>query len=297
VTVTTTETPTPEQAVRAGRLDDALTLLQAQVRARPADARLRVFLFQLLCVRGEWNRAMTQLSVAGELDAGATLMVQTYREALQCEAYRAQVFAGLHTPLLLGEPEEWFAWLLQGLSLAAGGHAAEAAAMRRRALEAAPACPGTLNGEPFEWLADADTRLGPCLELIVSGRYYWVPLHRIRSLRLEPPADLRDFVWTPAQLVWANGGEAVALIPSRYPGTESSGDSACLLCRRTEWREESPESFVGVGQRVLVTDGGETGLLDVRTIEMTPAPGTGAAPPVSGAAPPAPGATQPGPAP
>ena len=39
------------------------------------------------------------------------------------------------------------------------------------------------------------------------GRYYWVPWQRIRTLALEQPSDLRDYVWMPAGFTWANGGE------------------------------------------------------------------------------------------
>ncbi len=183
-------------------------------------------------MRGEWDRALLQLTVAGELGCpGALLMVQTYREALRCEVYRAQVFAGTRTPMALGEPDEWFAPLVQSLSLTAQGHGEEAQRMRQQAFEAAPASPGTLNGTAFEWIADGDARLGPCLELIISGRYYWVPFHRVRSLSIEAPADLRDFVWTPAQIIWSNGGEAVALIPTRYPGSEARRGSGAASCR------------------------------------------------------------------
>jgi type VI secretion system protein ImpE len=257
-----------QEALRAGRLDEALSELQQEVRRQPADPRLRVFLFQLLCVRGEWDRALTQLNVAGELDAGTLLMVQTYREALRCEVYRAQVFAGATTPMALGEPDPWFAPLVQSLSVAAGGQPEEAARLRQQALEAAPARPGTLNGEPFEWIADGDARLGPCLELVISGRYYWVPFQRVRSLLIEPPADLRDFVWTPAQIIWENGGEAVALIPTRYPGTEAAADPALRLSRRTEWQEQGEQAYFGLGQRAFITDGAEIALLDVRSLSF-----------------------------
>ncbi|MEO7207609.1 MAG: type VI secretion system accessory protein TagJ [Steroidobacteraceae bacterium] len=258
-----------QEAVRAGDLDGAMTQLRGEVRKRPADARLRIFLFQLLCVRGEWNRALTQLNVAGDLDAGALLMVQTYREALRCEVYRAEVFAGKRMPMALGEPDSWFAPLLQSLSVAAEGRAADAATLRQTAYDEAPAITGKLNGEAFEWIADGDARMGPCLELIISGRYYWVPFHRIHSIVMEAPSDLRDFVWMPAQLTWANGGECVALLPSRYPGSEAAAaDPALRLARRTDWLEQSEGAYFGLGQRVFITDGGECGLLDARRIEL-----------------------------
>ena len=53
-----------EQAVREGDLDGALRNLQDQVRKEPSKAELRVFLFQLLAVMGQWERANTQLNVA-----------------------------------------------------------------------------------------------------------------------------------------------------------------------------------------------------------------------------------------
>ena len=112
---------TIEECVRQGRLDEALSALQAAIRKAPADAKYRVLLFQLLVVMGDWERAMTQLNVVGDLDGTATPMVQTYRTALKCEQLRAEVFAGRRTPLLFGEPAQWAALLVQSLVLGAQG--------------------------------------------------------------------------------------------------------------------------------------------------------------------------------
>ena len=90
---------TAQELLREGQLDEALAALQQEIRQSPADAKLRVFLFQLLAVQGQWDRALTQLSVVGELDALALPMVQTYREAIRCEVLRSEVFAGKRTPL------------------------------------------------------------------------------------------------------------------------------------------------------------------------------------------------------
>src|SRR6516162_8983450 len=104
-----------EQEIRIGNLTEALVQLQDEVRKDPADAKKRVFLFQLLCVLGEWKRALVQLSVAGQLDAGTIPMVQTYREALRCEVFRADVFTGRRLPLVFGKPAEWVALLIEAL--------------------------------------------------------------------------------------------------------------------------------------------------------------------------------------
>ena len=83
-----------EQALKDGDPQIAIKHLQAQIRKQPADAKLRVFLFQLLCVQGDWSRALNQLTVACELDISTLPMVQTYRETIQCERLREQVFKG-----------------------------------------------------------------------------------------------------------------------------------------------------------------------------------------------------------
>ena len=257
-----------EQSVREGRLQEALAELQAQVRKEPANAKYRIFLFQLLAVLGQWERASNQLNVLEEMDPESLPMVQTYREALRCELLRAEVFAGRRSPLIFGDPEPWMALLLEALQLTAGGHHAQAQTARDQAFEGAVATAGTLDGQPFEWLADADPRLGPMLEAVINGRYYWVPWQRIRTLALERPSDLRDYVWMPAGFTWANGGEAVGLIPSRYPGSQASADPQVQLGRKTEWLEQESGIYLGVGQRMLATDQNEYPLLDIRRIDL-----------------------------
>ncbi len=94
--------------------------------------KLRVFLFQLLCVLGQWQRALTQLQVCGELDAGTLAMVNTYRDALQCEAVREAVFAGKTTPMVFGQPQTWVALLVEALQVDARGDAAGCRTPARR---------------------------------------------------------------------------------------------------------------------------------------------------------------------
>lgn len=247
----------------------ALQALQNEVRARPADFKLRVFLAQLLCVLGQWERALNQLSVAAGLDALAVPMQQVYGDAIRCEGLRRAVFAGERTPMVFGEPDAWLACLLESMLRAGRGEDAAAESLRQQAFDEAPASAGTLDGAPFAWLADADMRLGPVLEAFVNGRYYWVPFARLARVQIDPPEDLRDCVWLPAHLQFENGGETLALIPTRYAGSDQSPDGAIQLARKTEWRELRPEVWAGLGQRVFSSDQGEHALMDVRDIVFT----------------------------
>jgi type VI secretion system protein ImpE len=257
-----------EDWLRGGDPGTALSDLQEQVRKNPSNAKLRVFLFQLLAIEGRWDRALTQLKVAGELDAGNLAMVQTYREALSCEALREEIFAGQRSPLIFGQPATWIALLVEALRLAASGEVEQSQQVRDEAFAAAPTTRGVIDDQPFEWIADADARLGPVLETIIGGRYYWVPFNRIREIRLEAPADLRDVVWMPAYFTWANGGESVGLIPTRYPASQASADPQLRLARRTDWADRGADLFVGLGQRMLASDAGEYPIMDARAIRL-----------------------------
>jgi type VI secretion system protein ImpE len=254
--------------LRQGQLSQCLDALQAQVRQKPADPKLRVFLFQLLAVLGKWDRALAQLKVASEMDPSCIALSQIYEPALHCEVLRAEVFAGKRTPIVFGEPEPWMGLLVQANELTGKGQDAASQELRQRALEEAPAVAGSVDGKPFEWIADADQRTGPMLELILNGRYCWAPFHRIHSLQFEAPTDLRDTVWMPAQVQWSNGGEAVALVPARYPGSEASEDSAIRMARKTQWTSRDGGLEIGLGQRLLATDDADYAILEVRSIKI-----------------------------
>lgn len=262
---------TPEEHLKAGDLAATLSTLQDRIRKDPSDAKLRIFLFQLLCVLGDWKRAVNQLKVSAELDPAAEMMARTYREAIICEVYREKVFAGEKEPMIMGEPREWLALLIEAQKVLAAGEPARATELRSRAFDAAPGTPGKADGQGFDWIADADMRLGPVLEVIVNGRYFWLPFDQVQALSMEEPTDLRDAVWTAATLTLVSGGEVPALIPTRYPDTHRQGDDAAKLARATEWVDQGEGTYVGIGQRLLATSEGDLPLWDLRALTLKPA--------------------------
>lgn len=110
-----------EQYLHDGDPAAALKYLQDEVKTKAADPKLRVFLFQLLSVLGQWERALNQLNVAATLDPAALAMAQMYREAIRCESLRAQVFEGRKSPMVFGEPDQWLAVLIESMLLTGQG--------------------------------------------------------------------------------------------------------------------------------------------------------------------------------
>lgn len=262
---------TAEDYLKQGDINAALQQLQEQVKKQPANSELRVFLFQLLSVMGQWDRALTQLDVASDLDDSTLAMVSMYRQVIACEQFREQVFLGNKEPVIFGKPEAWVALLIQALKLTVQGEIAKSQTLRNQAFEAAPATSGTIDEQAFQWLADCDPRLGPVMEAIVEGRYLWIPTENLNTIVIDEPVDLRDVVWLPAHFTWSNGGESYGLIPSRYP-LSYQHDPLLALSRKTEWQDYGEDLFLGMGQKIWSTDSNEYSVMDVRSIQFNTSP-------------------------
>lgn len=245
--------------------------LQEEIRRKPQEVGLRIFLFQLLCLLGQWERALNQLEVIKELDVASLPMVGAYRSLIQAESSRQLVFSGKVQPLILGEPPEWIASLWQSLKVLANGDVQGSLTLRQKAFDDAPARGGRINDEEFEWIADADSRFGPILEIVIDGKYYWLPFTCVRHVKMEAPSHLRDLVWQPAHIKWENEGEWFGYIPSRYPDTLTMGNDDELLAIHTRWLalgQDDEQGFRGLGQRMMATNNQDFALFDIRSIEF-----------------------------
>ena len=258
---------TPEDCLKLGNLDESLRLLQDRIKKQSSNSQDRIFLFQLLAVMGQWDRALTQLAVVKELDDSSIAMVLMYRQVIACEKIRERVFLGQEEPMVVGEPKQWIALMIQALRLTAEEKYEASQALRMQAFEEAPSVGGTINNESFKWLADSDVRIGPILEAIIDGRYLWASLENLHSIVIEEPVDLRDVVWVPTHFTWKNGGENYGLMPARYPRSYQA-DPLLALSRKTVWEEFPQDLSIGYGQKMWITDQSEYPLMEARTISI-----------------------------
>ena len=131
---------------------------------------------------------------------------------------------------------------------------------------------GTLNGEPFEALADADPRIGARLEVFASGQYMWIPLRHVRSIRMEEPGRLRDLKWTPASIRTGPEFQEMelgdVLLPATTPRAWEHPDDEVRLGRVTDWTEVEEGAVAPVGQKLLVVDDEPFPFLEVRELEV-----------------------------
>lgn len=249
-------------------LEDELTQVQDLIRKEPTKSLHRVHLFQLQVVMGLWDKALIQLQAAARFDDKANSMAQDYREVIRCEVYRTQVFAGTNKPNFLGDQYPWMLDMLKAIAAFETGDSELALEFRTRSLDCAPAHAALIDGVQVQWIADADSRLGPICEVLVNGQYCWLPFGDIKVMTIEKPQDLRDLVWIPISVQLKDESFYSGFIPTRYPGTELKASDELSLSRLTAWTNQGDEVWFGLGQRVLVSDVGEHPLLDIRKIEF-----------------------------
>src|SRR6516165_5480087 len=120
----------PQELYRAGRLNDAIKALSAELRDNPTDVRRRTFLFELLCFAGEYERADKQLEVLAQAGPQSEMGVLLYRSALYAERQRQDLFERGEFP------------------------SAQSSAQSEE--DDSPSRDGTANGKSFRYFSDAD---------------------------------------------------------------------------------------------------------------------------------------------
>ena len=223
---------TARQHYEAGKLNEAIEALGAELREHPSDTQRRTFLFELLCFAGNWDRADKQLDILAGEDKDRRLGALLYRAAIQAERTRQEMFQ---------------------TALPSNGDV--------------PPARGTLNGAEFQSLEDADPRLGARLEVLAGDNYMWIPFAHIAKIEMQPPKRLRDLLWAPATVETgpAFGGSPLGevLLPVLSPASHSHSDDGVRLGRVTVW-----ESDIPYGQKLLAVDGEEIPLLELRKLEI-----------------------------
>jgi type VI secretion system protein ImpE len=135
-------------------------------------------------------------------------------------------------------------------------------------MEVQPTASGQVDGERFADFADADPLLGPFLEVIINGRYSWVPFVQIKRFSIEAPRRLRDLLWAEARLETIGGPSGNVLLPVLYAGSFRHPDEQVRLGRATEWENCGENLERGRGQRLFLVDDNEKPMLRCHRVEF-----------------------------
>jgi type VI secretion system protein ImpE len=233
-----------EQLFKAGKLTEAISALNAQLRNNPADQRSRTFLFELLCFAGEYDRAEEQLTILEQESGKESVQgASLYKSVIKAEKTRQEMFEKKTFPQLL----------LDG---------------------AGTAISGKLNGKEFTMLSDTDPRIGERLEVFTAGSYICISFHDIASVHVARPKRLRDLLWIPARVVtipaFRSRDLSEIMIPAMAPLSWRHPDEEVRLGRVSEWCEDETGEVAPYGLKCILVDGEEVPIVEARELEIYP---------------------------
>jgi type VI secretion system protein ImpE len=232
---------TPQQLFQAGKLDEAIQALSAEVRDNPQDVKRRTFLFELLCFSGDLSRAEKHLDLAAQGSQPAEMGALLYHAAIHAERTRQDLFSKQQYPM----PKRPVGFSEISVSI---------------------------NGRTYHSLADGDPRIGSNLEVFAAGNYMWIPFGMITSIEIAPPKRLRDLLWLPAKVRTSDKFEerelGEVLLPVLTPFAAQHSDPAVRLGRATLWEESGEGQVLPVGQKILLADDEEWPILELRNVEI-----------------------------
>jgi type VI secretion system protein ImpE len=231
---------TARELYQAGKLKEAIAALNVEVRDNPGDVRRRTFLFELLTFAGEYDRGEKQLNVLSGASPDASLGTVLYRAALHAEKTRKELFDKHDYPTHPGDADT--------------------------------PIKGTLNGQEFSVLSDADPRIGPRLEAYAAGAYIWIPFKHVESIECEPPKRVRDLLWIPALVRTGPAFKMMelgeVLLPALTWDASRNEDDEVRLGRVTKYIELENGDVTPVGQKMLLVDDEEIPFLEIRKLEF-----------------------------
>lgn len=260
------------ERLKSGQLDEAIDEAIQEVKKSPLAWDKRITLAELLCFRGEFERADNHLETAQIQSPDALLRISMYRQMIRGEVTRNECWQEGRTPDLMQgqEPTPLFEKNLRLLLALRAGDPAEAARLAEEIDDQRPIVSGVCDGIEFEDFRDQDDRLAFFLEVITSnGKYFWVPLESIESVEFHPPEQPSDLIWRRATMEAADQ-QGEVFLPVLYPCSWQSDDVTHRLGQSTSWQGEEGQLAQGLGQRMFWLGEEEKSILEISKLELKP---------------------------
>lgn len=259
--------------LRAGELDQAIALMNAEVRQHPADVDRRGILAELLCISGNLERADAILDSISTLDPKSSVGVALFRHVIRAEQARQQFLQEGRLPEFTKRPTGAMELELRAAIALREGAEDEAAALLAEAETVRPQVTGSADGKRFDDFRDLDDLTAAHLEVLTAtGKYYWIPLADVKSLEFRKPKRRRDFLWRRASVSVADGPEGEIFIPAVYPSAKGGVADHFRLGYETDFvgKENGPK--FGVGLRTFLIGDNAVTILELGRLEFEAQP-------------------------
>ncbi len=254
--------------LKAGKLNDAVQATLNAVKQKPTDITARIFLFELSCFSGDWERGEKQLDVIGQQDVDAMIGSQIFKQNFKAERDRLSLFSEGLIPECLMPPPNYVEGLLNAIALVKDEKLKEARAVIDQVEENRPAFTCKVNGADSSDFRDFNDLTSCVFEAIVKESYTWLPFEQVEKVKFLEAKSLRDNFWMQAEVEMTNGTKGEMFLPGLYSGSFKSDIDEIRLGRVTDWRDIGEDLYIGEGMRLFQHDGGHIPMSEIESIEF-----------------------------
>jgi type VI secretion system protein ImpE len=243
---------TPQEHYQAGQLQQAIQVLNQEIKHAPEDIAKRDLLREFLCIAGDLERADKQLDIIVQQNPEAQIGAAIQRQLIRAEQTRQKCLREGCLPEFVGEPSLVLKQHLQALICLRDGKNDEARQLLEQIKTESP-------------VRDLDDLCAHFLEVLTShGKYYWIGFDQIQSIEFYPPERPVDLLWRRAHLQVQNGPEGDIYIPAIYVDYNNRQDEEAQLGRKTDWDGDA-FPVRGIGQRMFLIDDDAVNIMEMTT--------------------------------
>ena len=247
----------------SGNLQEAVQAALSHVKSKPTDGSARWLLCELFCFNGELERADKQLELLLKQDPMSAPILALFRQLIRAETARQEFYTSGRVPEFFQTPDEAVNLQLKSAVFLRDGDLTQAADLAAQAEDLRPVVTGKSGEQTFDEFRDLDDSLSTVFEVCTpTGKYFWVPTNKVRSIEFHTPEHPRDLLWRQVTMDVVDGPNGEAYLPCLYHGSHESEQDSLRMGRATEWNERSATLVNGLGQRTFLTGDADVGVLE-----------------------------------
>lgn len=240
------------EMLQQGQLTPAIVRLENILKDDPINVDCRSSLIELLCIKGDLERADKQLNLMVQKHPEFIVGATNLRQLIRAAQIRQDFSNGQNVPELFNEVNKHSEALLK-LNIEIHNGDDNAISLSADNLEKVrPKIASKLNGNDISELRDLDDTLGGFVEIFgTDGKYYLADICEIEYIHIKPVNSLIEQVWRRVDLSIKNGPSGEAHLPITYV---NSGTDAEKLGRETAWKDIADGTVIGLGQKMWLAD-------------------------------------------
>jgi len=239
--------------LQQGRLCEAITLIEGELREDPLNVDLKSTLVELLCINGELERADQLINAMVQKHPDLVVGAANLRLLIRAAQERQDFLQGQGVPSLFSERDAYLeAFMTLNLEITQGQGGEALQQVCEQLERCRPDTRVKVNDSMRKIVRDLDDTLGGFIEIFgTDGKFYVAQLVEVDYIHFKPVTSLLEQVWRRVDLSIKNGPSGEAYLPLVYGGSITDGQK---LGRETDWQQLAPQVCKGAGQKMWFVD-------------------------------------------